>query len=89
MTDDRSAIDPSDIAEPIAYRVWWEHHSVKLTSGKPPPQEYQDFTTKEEAAAFKQSQREARPHSVFCIEPIYLTSTPPKRSARRRSRAWS
>jgi hypothetical protein len=77
----------SDIAErPVAYRVWWEHHSVKLTSGKSPPQEFRDFTTKEEALAFKQSQRETHPCSVFCVEPIYLTGGGPKRRARRRSR---
>jgi hypothetical protein len=87
MKDVPQAIQPSDIAEtPITYRVWWEHWGVKLTTSKPPPREFKDFTIKEEAVAFKQSQREAYPHSVFCIEPVYLTGTTPKRSSRRRSR---
>jgi hypothetical protein len=78
---------PLDIAErPIAYRVWWEHHSAKLTSSKPPPQEFRDFNSKEEAVAFKQSRREAFPHSVFCIEPVYLIGTRQKRGPRRPSR---
>ena len=77
----------TDTAEtPIAYRVWWEHWGVKLTTSKPPPKAFQDFTTKEEAIAFKQSQRETHPCSVFCVEPIYLTGGGPKRRARRRSR---
>jgi hypothetical protein len=77
----------TDTAEaPIAYRVWRERWGVKLTSSKPPPKEFQDFTTKEEAIAFKQSQRETYPHSVFCIEPIYLTGTTQNRSTRPRPR---
>ena len=87
MTDAPNAISLSEIPEePTAYRVWWEHHSAKLTSSKPPPKEFRDFQSEAEAVGFKRSQRAVFPHSVFCIEPVYVTSTKQKRSGNRRAR---
>jgi hypothetical protein len=59
---------------PIGWRVWYEHHQAKLTSSKRPPQEFADFPTEEEALNFKRSFKERCPHSVACMEPIYVTT---------------
>lgn len=86
MTDAPEAIPPAVPEAPIAYCVWWEHHGAKLTSSKRPPKEFRDFPSEEEAIAFKRSQRAAFPHSVFCVEPVYVRSTKQKRSGNRRAR---
>lgn len=68
---------------PIAWRVWYEHHTVKLTSSKPPLPQFWDFNTKEEAVEFKNSLRERFPYSVVCVVPLYPTSKGPRRGNRR------
>ncbi len=69
---------------PIAWRVWYEHHTVKLTSSKPPLVQFEDFNTKEEAVEFKKSLRERFPQCIACVEPLYVTS---KRRVRRSRRS--
>ena len=69
---------------PIAWRVWYEHHTVKLTSSKPPPPQFRDCDTREEAVEFKKSLRERFPQCVACVEPLYVAS---KRLVRRNRRS--
>jgi hypothetical protein len=59
---------------PSAWRVWFAHYGVKLTSSKRPPNEFGDFPTEEEALNFKRSLKERFPHSVACIECLCETS---------------
>jgi hypothetical protein len=58
---------------PIAWRVYWQYHHVKLIS-KPPKPEFRDFGSETQASAFKVSLRERFPHCVCCVQPVYPTT---------------
>lgn len=82
-TGPRSQVTVCADPAPIAYRVWWEHWGLKLTGKIRPRPEFHDFKSKDEAEAYKRSQRDRFPQSVFCIEPIYPTSGNRKPLTRR------
>jgi len=73
-----------DEFRPLGYRVHWQHHTARLVSTKPQPEQFRDFATAEEAMDFAQSMRASYPHSVVSTHPVHITRR--KRDARNDAR---